>query len=80
MVFALQQPFAQLVWRADLSVLYDTQGGILVQPAVRWKPSGSWTVDMFYNYINGHLSSPNENSLSTFDFADELSLRVGYQF
>ncbi len=79
-VFALQQPFAQLVWRADLSVLYDTQGGILVQPAVRWKPSGSWTVDMFYNYINGHLSSPNENSLSTFDFADELSLRVGYQF
>ena len=36
-VFAMQQPFAQLIWRADLAVLYDTQGGILVQPAVRWK-------------------------------------------
>ena len=32
-VFAMQQPFPQLIWRADLAVLYDTQGGVLIQPA-----------------------------------------------
>ena len=79
-VFAMQQPFAQLIWRADLAVLYDTQGGVLIQPALRWKPNGDVTVDMFYNYINGHLSNRNSNSLSTVDYADELTLRVGYQF
>jgi hypothetical protein len=79
-VFAMQQPFAQLIWRADLAVLYDTQGGLLVQPALRWKPNGDITVDMFYNYVNGHLSSPNKNALSTVDYADELTLRIGYQF
>jgi len=79
-VFAMQQPFAQLIWRADLAVLYDTQGGLLVQPALRWKPNGDITVDMFYNYINGHLSNRNANALSTVDYADEITLRVGYQF
>ena len=79
-VFAMQQPFAQLIWRADLAVLYDTQGGVLVQPALRWKPNGDVTVDMFYNYVNGHLSNRNANSLSTVDYADEITLRIGYQF
>lgn len=79
-VFAMQQPFAQLIWRADLAVLYDTQGGVLIQPALRWKPSGNVTVDMFYNYVNGHLSNTNSNSLSTVDYADEVTLRIGYQF
>lgn len=76
----MQQPFAQLIWRADLAVLYDTQGGVLVQPALRWKPNGDVTVDMFYNYVNGHLSNRNANSLSTVDYADEITLRIGYQF
>jgi len=79
-VFAMQQPFPQLIWRADLAVLYDTQGGVLIQPAVRWKPNGDVTVDMFYNYVNGHLSNSNSNSLSTVDYADEVTLRIGYQF
>lgn len=80
-LFALQQPFANLIWRADLSVLYDVKGGLLLQPAVRWKPNGNVIVEAFYNYINGSVSgNPNNNVLSTFSYADELTLRLGYQF
>ena len=35
---AFQQPFPNLIWRADMSILYDLEGGILVQPGVRWRP------------------------------------------
>jgi hypothetical protein len=79
--FAVQQPFPNLVWRFDFSVLYDLQGGVLLQPAVRWKPNGKWTVEAFYNYINSHLGgNPNRNIFGGLDYAKELSLRVGYQF
>lgn len=80
-VLALQQPFPNLIWRADLAVLYDVKGGLLLQPAVRWKPNTAVTVEAFYNHIDGEVSGkPNDNTLSTFDYADEFSLRVGYQF
>jgi hypothetical protein len=79
--FALQQPFAGLVWRADLSVLYDKGGGLLVQPAVRWKPNKSFQAELFYNYINGTLgSNQNDTALSTFSFAKEATIRLAYQF
>ena len=79
--FALQQPFPGLVWRADLSVLYDLKGGVLVQPAVRWKPNRSFQTELFYNYLNGTLgSNKNDNALSTFNFVKEVALRVAYQF
>jgi len=79
--FALQQPFANLIWRADLAVLYDTGGGLLLQPAVRWKPNGRYTVEMFYNYVNGKLNgNPINNALSTANYVKELTLRVGGQF
>jgi hypothetical protein len=78
--FAAQQPFANATWRADLSTLYDPKGGLLVQPALRWKPNGNWTVDAFYNYLNGRLSRPNDNIISTADWAKEFTLRLGYQF
>ena len=79
-VFAFQQPFPSLVWRADLSVLYDVEGGILVQPAVRWKPNGTFTVEAFYNYIDTVSGNPNSNALSTAEWADEIGVRIGYQF
>ncbi len=80
-VLALQQPFANLIWRADLALLYDTKGGLLAQPALRWKPNTEFTVEAFYNYVNGSLhGNPNNNALSTFSYADELTLRLGYQF
>jgi hypothetical protein len=77
---AVQQPFPNLIWRFDFALLYDLQGGLLLQPAVRWKPSGNLTVEAFYNYINGHLGKPTKNILGGVDYADELTLRVGYQF
>jgi hypothetical protein len=80
-VIALQQPFPNLIWRADLSVLYDLQGGVLIQPGVRWKPNGKFTAEVFYNYINSHLGgNPNKNIFGGLDYAKELSVRVGYQF
>lgn len=78
---AIQQPLANLIWRADLAVLYDTGGGLLFQPAIRWKPSGTFTVEAFYNYVNGKLNgNPTNNALSTASYVKELTLRVGAQF
>lgn len=83
LVFAFQQPLPNLVWRVDFSALYDTGGGLLLQPAVRWKPSGKWTAEMFYTYMDGSIggrTDRNKNIMSTIDHADEITLRVGYQF
>jgi len=78
---AVQQPFPHLIWQFDLALLYEPAGGMLVQPAVHWKPSGNVTVDAFYNFLQGQLAgNPNSNALSTFDYADEVCLRIGYQF
>lgn len=79
-VLAAQQPFPGLVWRADFSMLYDTRGGLLVQPALKWKPSGSWSVEAFYTYLDGGLGGKNENIIETIEWAEEFGLRVGYQF
>ena len=79
--FALQQPFPNLIWRADLALLYDLKGGILIQPAIRWKPQGNLTVEAFYNYINSRIgSNPNNNIFGGIQFANELTLRLTYQF
>jgi len=80
--FAFQQPFPSLIWRFDFAALVDTRGGVLIQPAVRWKPTGNVTVETFYNYLNGHLgdANPNNNIIGTLDWASEFALRVGYQF
>jgi hypothetical protein len=83
LAFAFQQPFPGLVWRFDFAALYDTHGGILVQPAIRWKPSGGITVETFYNYLNSHLAgtnNANSNIIGTLDFASEVGIRLGYQF
>lgn len=80
-VLAAQQPFPNDIYRAAFAVLYDPRGSILVQPGIKWKPRGSITVEAFYSYINGDLNgNPNDTLLSTASFADELTLRVAYQF
>ena len=62
-------------------MLYDTGGGLLIQPGVRWKPNQRLTVEGFYNYINGKLNgNPTNNALSTADYVKEFTLRVGAQF
>jgi len=78
---AFQQPFPQDIYRIGFATLYDPKGGILVQPGIVWKPRGYLSVDFFYTYINGKLGgNPNNNALSTADFADEATIRVSYQF
>lgn len=77
LVFAFQQPFPSLVWRADLSVLWDLNGGLFVQPAVRYKPSGSWTIEAFANFID---SKDNASIFSTTDWSDDFTVRLTYQF
>lgn len=75
--FAMQQPFPNLIWRFDLTILYDLQGGVLVQPALRWKPNSEWTVELFANILEG---KGNDNIITSVEYADEVTLRVGYQF
>ncbi len=77
LVFAFQQPFPNLVWRADLSVLYDLNGGFLVQPGVRYKPSAEWTVEAFANFIS---ANDNASIFAPTEWADDVSLRLTYQF
>lgn len=76
--FALQQPFPNLTWRADLAVLYDLKGGLLIQPAVRWKPNKRFTMEAFYNHVDGQHK--NDNIISTVGYARELTVRAGFQF
>lgn len=80
-VFAFQQPFPQNIYRIGFATLYDVRGSVLVQPGLQYKPSSRWSFDVFYTYINGNLGgNPNNKLLSTVDFANEVSFRVGYQF
>jgi len=75
-VLAFQQPFPGLKWRLDGSFLYDMEGGFLLQPSVRYKPSSAWTVEAFANIIDGN----NSSSLGPFDWSDDFTMRVTYQF
>ena len=76
--FALQQPSPSLLWRADLAVLWDLEGGYLVQPGLRYKPSKSVSAELFANFVGG--GSDNMDAMSTFDFVEEVAFRVTYQF
>lgn len=79
---AFLQPFPNYIWEVSAATLIDPRGSILVQPAVQWKPQGNLTVNLFYNYVNGHLfgANPNNTLLSTVSFADEIGIRLGFQF
>ena len=80
-VFGFTQPWPNKVWEAEFATLIDLEGGILAQPGVRWNPGKGVTVEAFYNYINGELwGNPNDNLISTLDFADEFTLRATYTF
>ncbi|PPE74365.1 hypothetical protein C3942_10095 [Solimonas fluminis] len=80
--FAFQQPFPQDIYRIGFATLYDPRGSILVQPGIKWKPRGAFTVEAFYSYIDGSLggANPNDTLLSTVDYADEVTVRLTYQF
>ena len=75
-VFAFQQPFPSLVWRIDTSILWDLNGGFLFQPAVRYKPNNEWTLEGFVNVVDGKMGS----IFQPFDYMDDVTLRITYQF
>lgn len=76
--FAFQQPFPNLIWRADMSVLYDLKGGALIQPGLKWKPNEAWTAEVFANVTLS--DGGNDDIIDTIDWADELAFRITYQF
>ena len=76
--FALQQPSPSLLWRLDLAVLWDLEGGYLVQPGLRYKPSKSVSAELFANFVGG--GDDNMDAMSTFDFVEEVAFRLTYQF
>jgi len=77
LVFAFQQPLPNLTWRIDLSVLYDLNGGSFIQPAVRYKPSGDWTVEAFANFI---YAKDNASIFAPTEWSDDFTMRITYQF
>jgi hypothetical protein len=81
-VFAFLQPTPNYIWEYSAAMLIDVQGGALFQPAVQWKPRGNVTVNLFYNYVNDDVwgGNANKNTLSLIDYANEMNLRVGFQF
>lgn len=76
--FAFQQPFPNLIWRADFAMLVDIEGGALFQPGLKWKPNEQFTFETFLNVVVAE--DDNMNALSTIDYADELTFRLTYQF
>ena len=83
LVFGFMQPFPNKLWTIEFATLYDVAGGLFVQPGLQWNPGHHVTVEGFYNYTNGHLyghSNPNDNLISTLDFAQEAFIRLTYGF
>lgn len=78
--FAFQQPFPNLIWRADFAMLIDIQGGVLLQPGLRYKPSTDWQFDLYANIIQDFSEGQNDDVLETLDFADEVFARVSFFF
>ncbi len=76
--FAFQQPFPNLIWRADLSVLYDLEGGLLVQPGVRWRPRDDFQLDLYANVLDS--DGGNDDIMGTIETMDEVFLRASYYF
>jgi len=78
--FAFQQPFPNLIWRADFAMLIDVQGGVLLQPGLRYKPSTDWQFDLYANILQDFSPDENDDVVETLDFADEVFARVSFYF
>jgi hypothetical protein len=76
-VFAFQQPFPNLIWRFDMSILVDVAGGYLVQPGVRYRPAANWQWDLYGTVIESP-GGDNDTITETLDFADEVFVRLTY--
>ena len=81
MVFGFLQPFPNKIWAIEFASLLDLDGGLLAQPLLQWNPGKGVTVEAYYNFITGDLwGKPTDNLMSTVNYAEEVSVRVAYQF
>lgn len=78
-VFAFQQPFPDLIWRLDMAVLMDIEGGWFFQPGVRYRPSASFQFDIYANLAQDG-GDKGDDIIETFDWADEVFVRATYFF
>lgn len=78
-VFAFQQPSRSLLWRLDLALLIDVEGGYLVQPGIRYRPSDRWQWDLYANVMEGG-GDKNDDIMESLDFADEIFVRFTHYF
>ena len=78
-VFAFQQPFPNLIWRADFAILVDVAGGYLVQPGLRYRPSAKYQWDFYATMINSP-GGDQDTVTETLDWADEIFVRFTYFF
>jgi len=78
-VFAFQQPFPNLIWRADFAIMVDVAGGYLIQPGIRYRPSAKYQWDLYATMINTY-SADNDTVTESLDWADEIFVRFTYFF
>ena len=78
-VFAIQQPFPNLIWRFDFALLIDVEGAYLVQPGVRYRPAAKWQWDLYANIITSG-GDENDDIMETIEWADEVFVRLTYYF
>ena len=50
--FAVQQPFPNLIWRADMSILYDLGGWYSGTAWRRWRPRDDFQLDLYANILD----------------------------
>ena len=69
------------IFDIEFATLYDPRGGLFAQPMLRWNPGNNIGVEAFYNFVDGDLKgNPNDNVISSLGYADEVGLRLTYQF
>tara|TARA_R110000787_G_scaffold12074_40_gene39395 strand:- start:5290 stop:7326 length:2037 start_codon:yes stop_codon:yes gene_type:complete len=80
-VLAALQPWPERKYILEFATLIDTRGGVLIQPLVQWNVGSGIIAEFYYNYVQGHAwGKPTDNFLDTADWADELAMRVKFQF
>lgn len=79
---AALQPSDLFIHEFSIAMLLETEGGVLIQPGYKYKPSGAVTIELFYTYIDGDTfgDTITDSTVSTVSFADELTLRLTYAF
>ena len=75
---AVQQPFPNLIYRADLSILYDLEGGVFVQPGVKWRPRDNFQLDVYANIMDS--DGGNDDIMGTLETQDEIFARLSFYF